>query len=308
MTLKILSPEVLHEWLREEKPIALIDTLVDERFKTVHLPGAINACVYEIVFLENMVKLIPDREREIVVYGSGDRSLEAINAAEKLVDAGYRKVYILQGGLDGWKERGYELQGEGAAPGGGVPQDRPFRDARYSVDTEQSVIDWFGRNRTTTHHGTLRLASGEFGFADGVLTGAFEVDMTSIRDIDLEGDPLQPQLIWHLKSADFFFVEMFPRASFTITSARQVEDAPSSLPNFDVRGIFNLRGVKQEIAFPATASAPQDGEVRVEAHFDIDRTRWGVLYGSDRFFEHLGYHLVYHAVSLQLRLVARIKM
>ncbi len=308
MTLKILSPEALYDRLREEKPIALIDTLVDERFKAVHLPGAINASVYEIVFLETMARLIPDKDRAIVVYGSGDRSLEAINAAEKLVDAGYRNIHILQGGLDGWKARGYELQGEGAAPSEGILQPRPFQDARYSVDTGQSVIDWFGRNRTTTHHGTLRISSGEFGFADGELTGVFEVDMTSIRDIDLEGDPLQPQLIWHLKSADFLFVEMFPRASFTITSARQVEGVPSSLPNFRIQGTFNLRGVKQEIAFPATASAPQDGEVRVEAHFDIDRTRWGVLYGSTRFFEHLGYHLVYHAVSLQLRLVARIKM
>jgi polyisoprenoid-binding protein YceI len=132
--------------------------------------------------------------------------------------------------------------------------------------------------------------------------------MTSIKNIDLEGDPLQPQLIAHLKSVDFFFVDMFPRAIFTITSAKQIEEAPSSLPNFSVQGVFNLRGVKSEIEFLATASLLQDGEVRIETHFDIDRTHWGVLYGSSKFFEHLGYHLVYHPISIQLRLVARIKM
>jgi polyisoprenoid-binding protein YceI len=134
------------------------------------------------------------------------------------------------------------------------------------------------------------------------------VDMTVIKNIDLESDPLPSHLIGHLKSVDFFFVDMFPKATFTITSAEQIDAAPSSLPNFRVQGFFNLRGVKNGIEFPATASPLQEGEVKIEAHFDIDRTRWGVLYGSNRFFEHLGYHLVYHPISLQLRLVARIEM
>ncbi len=307
MTLKILSPEVLHERLGGEEPPALIDVLVDDHFKAVHLPGSVNVCVYEIVFLENMAKLIPDKDREIVVYGSGDRSLEALNAAEKLVNAGYRNVSMLRGGLDGWKALGYAVEGGDTA----VPEraDQVVPDnARYVVDTKQSIINWFGRNKTTTHRGTLRFSSGGFSFTNGVLKGAFEVDMTSIQNIDLEGDPLQPQLIGHLRSVDFFYVDMFPRASFTITSAERIEAVPSSLPNFRVQGIFILRGVKNEGEFLATASPLQDGEVRVEAHFDIDRTRWGVLYGSNRFFEHLGYHLVYHPISLHLRLVARIEV
>jgi rhodanese-related sulfurtransferase/polyisoprenoid-binding protein YceI len=308
MAIKILSPEALHDLLREEKPIALIDVLVDEHFKAVHLPGALNVCVYEIVFLENMAKLIPDRDREIVVYGSGDTSLEAIDAARKLVNAGYGNVNMLQGGLNGWKALGYAVEGEDTAVLERAEQGLSFKDARYVVDTEQSIVNWFGRNKTTAHRGTLRFSSGGFSFNNGELKGAFEADMTSIQDIDLEGDPLQPYLIGHLRSVDFFYVDMFPRASFTITSAKQIEAVPSSLPNFSVQGIFNLRGVKKKIEFLATASALQDGEVMIEAHFDIDRTRWGVLYGSSRFYEHLGYHLVYHSVSLQLRLVARIKM
>ena len=308
MALKILSPEILHERLREGKPIAIIDLLVEDRFAAVHLPGAVNVCVYEVVFLEKIAKLIPDKDRQIVVYGSGDTSLEAIDAARKLVNAGYVDVSMLRGGLSGWKALGYPLEGEDPTAAERAEPASPLSDARYVVDTEQSIVNWFGRNKTTTHRGTLKFASGEFSFNNGGLTGVFEVDMTSIEDIDLEGDPLQPHLIGHLKSVDFFFVDMFPRATFTITSAKRIEAVPSSLPNFSVQGIFDLRGVKKEIGFLATASPPQEGEVKVEAHFDIDRTRWGVLYGSSRFFEHLGYHLVYHPVSLQLRLVARIEM
>jgi len=42
----------------------------------------------------------------------------------------------------------------------------------------------------------------------------------------------------------------------------------------------------------------------LEAHFDIDRTRWNVIYGSTRFFEHLGMHKVFDLLSFQIRMVA----
>lgn len=305
MAFAVLSPAELQGWIRDGKPVVLVDVLVDEHFKAVHLPGAVNACVYEIVFLSNIAGLIPDRDREVVLYGSGETSLEALTAAEKLVQAGYRNVGVLQGGLAAWRAQGYDLEGEDLSAPEGPVQALPADDVRCAVDPGQSVIHWFGRNRTTTHRGTLRVASGHLRFPQGGLEGAFEIDMQSIRNIDLEGDPLQPQLIAHLHSEDFFYVRMFPKAFFTIQSARRVGDVPSSLPNFRVQGILDLRGEKQEIEFPATASALQDGQVRIEAHFDIDRTRWGVLYGASRFFENLGYHLVYNPISLQIRLVVR---
>jgi polyisoprenoid-binding protein YceI len=183
----------------------------------------------------------------------------------------------------------------------------PREDTRYTVDCDASVIHWFGRNGTTTHYGTVGLSSGEMGIRKGKIRGFFEIDMTSIRDLDLAGDPDQPMLLSHLRSEDFFFVRMFPTASFTITSAEQIEEVPSSLPNFRVRGVFDLRGITHEIEFFATVGALEAGEVRVESHFDFDRTRWGVLYGSSRFFEHLGFHLVHNSVSIHLRLVGRLK-
>jgi rhodanese-related sulfurtransferase len=307
MRIKMMSPKVLHDRLKDGRPIALIDVLVDDHFKAVHLPGAMNACVYEIIFLDTIAGLKPGKDSEIVVYGANDKSMEAATAAEKLIGTGYLNVSVLEGGLKGWKASGYELEGEDAGVLERVEPALPSEETHYMVDCEQSVIDWSGRNRNTTHHGTLRLSSGGIGIKKGKIKGMFEVDMTSIRDMDLEGDPLQPKLMAHLMSEDFFFVRMFPRASFTITSAKQIEEVPSSLPNFRVQGVFELRGLANNIEFPATVSPLQDGEVRIEAHFDIDRTRWGVLYGSSRFFEHLGYHLVYNLISLQIRLVVRIK-
>lgn len=39
------------------------------------------------------------------------------------------------------------------------------------------------------------------------------------------------------------------------------------------------------------------------ASLDVDRTAFGSIYGSARFFEHLGMHIVYDVIHLQVRLV-----
>jgi hypothetical protein len=46
-----------------------------------------------------------------------------------------------------------------------------------------------------------------------------------------------------------------------------------------------------------------DGLLAADAHFDIDRTRWSALYGSGKFYEKLGKHLVNDEVSLALKII-----
>ena len=132
------------------------------------------------------------------------------------------------------------------------------------------------------------MSSGKIDINRDQVEGSFEIDMSTIKNIDMEADPLEPNLIAHLMSEDFFFVKSFPKASFTIKSVERMEDIPSSLPNVKVQGVFELRGRENDIEFLATVSPPQNGELKIDSHFDIDRTRWGVLYGSSSFFEHLG--------------------
>jgi polyisoprenoid-binding protein YceI len=72
-----------------------------------------------------------------------------------------------------------------------------------------------------------------------------------------------------------------------------------------VNGTLELRGVKQDLSFAATIAPSDDNGLIAEAHFDIDRTRWNVIYGSTRFFENLGMHLVFDLISFQVRIVAK---
>jgi polyisoprenoid-binding protein YceI len=177
-------------------------------------------------------------------------------------------------------------------------------DGAYRVDIDRSLIEWAGRNPNTKHDGSIGLASGTITVRDGRPTGAFTIDMTRIENRSLAGDDLQPVLIDHLMSDDFFFTARFPAATFTIRDGRPRDNAHLSAPNMDIQGELTLRGVKAGLDFAATVVQAADGTITARAQFDMDRTRWQIIYGSARFFEHLGMHLVFDHISIDVKIVA----
>ncbi len=298
-----ITVKELHDKMSQKPDLIVIDTLPKELFERRHLPGARNACVLQVIFPSEVEAIVPDRDREVVVYGSSGASHDAVTAAEKLVRLGYSKVFALTGGLAAWREAGYPLTDND--PDFVYEVDRLRLDDRsYTVDIEQSIIEWTGRNPNSTHYGTLRLLRGDITIQQGKINGTFEIDMHSIKNLNLEGNEWQPVLIAHLKSDDFFFSEKFPTARFAIVSARKISESLSA-PNFEVEGTFELRGVRNDMKFLATVSNLPDGAITAEAHFDFDRTQWNIIYGSSRYFEHLGMHLVFDPISIRLRIVAR---
>lgn len=299
-----VTPEELNEEPARGGSLLLLDVLPGDLFEKRHIPGARNACVYEVVFAERVREMAADPGLPLVVYGADGEALDALTAAEKLSRLGYNDVRILDGGYAAWAAAGLPV--EGADPGSADEDEPPFPalEGAFRVDVERSVVEWAGRNANKTHYGTLRLTKGELIVRDGGVRGTFEIDMDSIRNIDLEGDEWYPVLIAHLKSDDFFFVEKYPTATFTIHSTGPVEGATSCSPNVEVEGTLELRGVRRSLKFPVTVNRLDDGALAAEAHFDFDRTRWGAIYGSSRFFKHLGMHRVFEPVSVQVRIVA----
>ena len=300
-----IEPAELQKWRTDEEKLYLIDTLPIEWFEKRHLPGAENACVFDVTFPDQIARIISDRERKIVLYGSSNLSLDAVTAAEKLVRLGYRNVHILYGGLSAWRAAGYPLIGSDFGGGDFSGEALSFKDGSYLIDTRESWIQWTGRNPNTRHYGTVELAGGELTGHENGFSGKCDIDMESIENLNLAGDELQPVLISHLKSDDFFFTHLFPKAIFTIEKARPFDAPLFSSPNYEVIGALSLRGIVREMCFLSTFNRNQQGDLIAEAHFDIDRTQWNVRYGSSRFFEHLGMHLVFDPVTIELRLTAR---
>ena len=300
---KYITTEELLNLQQGHQEILLLDPLPKSRFEQVHAIGAKNACVYEVSFLEQVAALCNDKDKMIVICGVDKDTYDAITAASKLQRDGYSNIAILKGGLAAWQQAGFPLAGESTDQ---EPQpEKQFADGRFQIDLESSVIQWAGRNSKTTHWGTLHLSDGEVSVTDGEVSGEFTIDMNSIDNINLAGNDLKSVLEDHLKSDDFFYVKKFPEARFKLLAKPTHDDRNSSSPNYHVKGELTLCGVTASQEFDASLVQDENGRLVAEAHFDLDRTRWGVIYGSTRFFKHLGMHLVFDHISLQLRVMTK---
>ncbi|MBU5612995.1 YceI family protein [Geomonas azotofigens] len=278
----------------------VIDVMTPEDYAACHLAGAHNACIYEMVFLDRVAELVPERNTELVLYDATGSRLTAEVAGDRLVQAGYRNVSVLEGGLAALKAAGLPVE-TGAKP----PTDAGRCDGSYLIDAERSSLEWIGRNLNNRHHGTIGVQGGELVLSDGRLTaGSIVLDMTSIQNRDLQDPYWRDLLVSHLKSVDFFAVERFPTASFRLTRWEPESSGPPEAPEGTVIGELTIRGITRPVGFPAIVAPQEDGSIKAHAHFDIDRTLWDAGYGSGKLFERLGMHLVHDLVTLELFILA----
>lgn len=296
-----ITPDELGSML-DNKEVALIDVLTPEDYADVHIIGAQNACVYEMVFLDRIGEIVPGKEKRIVVYDASGTTLTAQTAAVKLERAGYLDVSILAGGLHAWLDAGYPV--ERAESGNAVSA--AIRDGVYSVDVEKSVLEWTGRNINNRHHGRIALSGGQVVFENGRLTsGSFSLDMKTITNLDLRDDDWRNILLRHLNSEDFFDVEQYPAAVFELKGAVPIAAATPGTPNMEIAGTLTIKDTARPLCFPAVVARQEDGSVKAQAALGIDRTLWNVRYGSGKLFERLGIHLVHDLISIEMFIVAR---
>jgi len=280
----------------------LVQVLPEEVFAAKRIPGSKQACVYEVVFLDQIAALTTDKARAIIVYGAGGGSLDAKVAAEKLTAAGFINVTAFEGGLDAWSAAGLPLEGEGALPAS------PSLSGTFRADTEQSLIRWTGRNLFNHHSGTVRLAEGEITLRDNALVAArFRIAMDSIACEDISDSAMNQMLIAHLHSDDFFDVAHHPMAEFIASSITPLATCTDGTPNYLLRGQFTLRGITREIEFPILVATADGQRLTAQGVLDLDRTQFGSIYGSGRLFRFLGKHIVNDHIHLHIKLHADLK-
>lgn len=149
----------------------------------------------------------------------------------------------------------------------------------YTVDAGNSIVNWRGSKAAYDHHGTIDITAGSLAVADGKLVaGSFEIDMTSIKDLDLEDAEKNGKLVGHLMSDDFFNAEAYPTSTLAITKVAPVEGN-----NYMVSGNLTIRDKTHQITFPAKIEVAAD-QVSAKAMFSIDRSKWDVKFNSGTFF------------------------
>jgi len=292
----------LRDRLAQMPELRLIDVRLQDDYDSAHLPGAISNCVFEVAFLDRMEAAVPDKNTPVCVYG-WPNSKESATAAGKLIRAGYETVFDFQEGIDGWSGQGFPLAWVIE------PQETPIKldlEGDHEIDLQESRVEWLGRNLLNKHWGRIGVKSGKLSFDGGDLIGGeFVLNMNELTCSDLEGHPLHDVLIHHLKSDDFFDVENFPEAKFRIRAAEEVPGSHPGTQNLKVTGDLTLRGITHPIEFGASVGLTPDERPAAQAAFSIDRTKWGVLYGSGGFFKRLAHHLVNDQVELHLRIVGK---
>lgn len=174
------------------------------------------------------------------------------------------------------------------------------------VDTAKSEVKWTGSKVLvkSSHHGTMKLKSGEVEWKDNTITkGNFVIDMASLANEDLKGNPKQADLEGHLKSPDFFDVQKYPEAKFVITSVKAMPNPGTVGPTHEITGDLTLKGETKSVTFPASINKLENG-AEANANFKIDRTLWNVKYGSDKFFTGLGDKVIANEIEIALKIIA----
>jgi polyisoprenoid-binding protein YceI len=181
------------------------------------------------------------------------------------------------------------------------------------IDTEKSVIKWSGSNlfKFNQHYGTVKFLSGEISMAGPanfpspeisnngpkIARGKFVVDMNSIVNTDGKYNDM---LVSHLKHKDFFDVEKHPMAKLEIQQIKHGDDE-----QMEIEALLTIKGISQTIKFNSTMKKGPKGAL-LKSKFIIDRTRWGINYGSQGLVGSVKDDIISDTIEFEVTIVFRL--
>jgi len=165
---------------------------------------------------------------------------------------------------------------------------------KLKVDTEKSTVIWKGYKPTGSHTGTINLTSGSLVMkGDNLVGGSFQVDMSTIKDKENNS-----KLENHLKSKDFFEIDVYTSSKFEIVRSENKEGKTF------ITGNMTIKDVTEEITFSAIVSETDDAVVVTTETFQINRAKFNITFKSKTFFNDLKDNFINDEFDLQVTLVA----
>jgi len=151
-------------------------------------------------------------------------------------------------------------------------------DNTFTVDA--GVVYWTGYGVGKQHTGEIKISEGKVSTSGTELvSGSFTLDINSIMVTDIDEANGKLDLEGHLASGDFFQGDKFPTGSFEITAVTPKEGVEGV--THSITGNLTLKGVTKSITFDAEIMADAETLRAKTRDFKINRTDWGVMYGSD---------------------------
>jgi len=169
----------------------------------------------------------------------------------------------------------------------------------YHVNSAASTLEWQAKKVTGQHVGTIAFGDGTLNVEHKkIIGGKLAVDMNTIVDTDLTDSEYNQKLIGHLKSDDFFGVAKFPLATLEV---KKVD--PKSGNFYHFAADLTIKGITAPVEFDAEVN-DLSGQLTATGSMAVNRTKYGIKYGSGSFFEGLGDKMIYDDFTLKFKLVA----
>ena len=160
---------------------------------------------------------------------------------------------------------------------------------------QDAQFTWFATKATGRHNGTVQ-GVGAANFSGNILVdGRVEIDLNTIRVVDIQDPTSNKELTDHLKSKDFFDAGAHPKGMLRIQKA---EAPKGSSTMYGFEGTLDLKGIQKPVKGSYAVKTEESGARRVVGSFDFDRTDYDIRYGSGKFFENLGDKLIADRVTI----------
>lgn len=175
----------------------------------------------------------------------------------------------------------------------------------YKLNTEISSIEWVGKKVTGEHKGNIKISQGDLIVSEGAIAGGnVNIDMNSITCTDMQGE-YADKLVGHLKNDDFFSTDKFPASTFEITKITPLKETKDDgHANYTIEGKITIKGVTENISFPAYVMI-RENNLAASGEAVINRTKFGIKYGSASFIEGLGDKAIYDDFIIKFKLAAK---
>ncbi len=177
--------------------------------------------------------------------------------------------------------------------------------ATYKVQPQLSTLGWEGKAVTHGHEGTMQFTGGELTANNGQLTGGtVTVDMKTMKATDIKDAESHAKFVGHMGADDFFNTAKYPTATFKIVSVTPIKGAAADANNATISGDMTIRDATQRISFPAKVGV-KNGVAAASGTVAIDRTKFGLKYGSKTFFDSIGDKAINDEFTLSFNVIAK---
>lgn len=172
----------------------------------------------------------------------------------------------------------------------------------YVVNKSLSKVKWEAKKVTGQHNGTISFSNGSIvATGNQISEGTFVIDMKTVANEDIKDAGMKAKLMGHLSSDDFFSIDKFPESKMVIKKVTLV-----SGDEFKFLTDLTIKGITNPVEFNAKVTSSGD-KLNADGVITVNRTLYGIKYGSGSFFQGLGDKVIYDDFTLSFSVVAQKK-